>query len=149
MKGSCQCGNVRYEIPANYIALVACYCTECQKASSGVGTYSMLLPSNAFQLISGQLKSWERTSAVGTRNMAHFCPDCGNRIYNVNPDAPDIIKLKAGTLEQAARLVPDAHVWLKSAPGWITIPEDALAYDTQPSIEEGLQDLQQKRQQYA
>ncbi len=149
MNGSCQCGNVRYEVPDNYIALVACYCTQCQKASSGIGTYSMLLPTDAFQLLSGKLKSWERKSTVGALNKTHFCPDCGNRIYNVNPDAPDIIKLKAGTLEHAAQLVPDVHVWLKSAPAWIKIPENALSYDTQPSFEEGLKDLRQKRQQYA
>lgn len=146
MKGSCQCGNVKYEVSDDYLALAACYCTECQKVSTGIGGYSMFVAKDNFDLISGELSRWECASDIGTRNIAHFCPTCSNRIYSESPDTPGMIRLKAGTFENANTLEPDAHVWMKSAPGWGRLPEGALAFYTQPSIEEGLQAISERRQ---
>lgn len=70
------------------------------------------------------------------RNTAHFCPQCGVRIFHENPDAPDHIRVKAGTLDNARDLVPDAQVWTGSAAAWIDIPEDALRYEKQGDIAE-------------
>lgn len=138
MKGSCQCGNISYEVPDEYIALTLCYCSECQKVSTGVGSYSMFVATDTFKLITGHLESWERLSGAGTRNVAYFCPKCSNRIYHQNPEEPSFIRLKAGTLENASELEPDMHLWVQSAPEWVRFPEGAVTYDTQPTLEEGL-----------
>ena len=145
MKGSCQCGHINFEVADDYIALVACYCTECQKVSGGVGTYSMFVAADSFVLSSGELSQWERSSASGARNIAHFCPCCSNRIYHQNPDMPALMRVKAGNLDEARKLVPDMHCWVRSAPQWIRLPEGALSYDTQPTMEEGLQALAERK----
>jgi len=145
MKGSCQCGSIQYEVPDDFKALIACYCTECQKMSAGVGSYSMFVAFDSFQLTSGELSSWERSADTGARNIACFCPICSNRIYHKNPEIPGVIRVKAGTLENANRLEPDAHFWMRSAPEWIRLPEGALAYDTQPGTEEALLAIQGRR----
>lgn len=145
-KAHCQCGHITYVVPDEYLALVMCYCTECQKASASIGAYSLFVPSESFQLTSGVLHSWERPSDLGTQNRAYFCPECSNRIYHQNPEEPDVIALKAVTLVNGGKLVPDAHVWTKSAPGWFQLPPDALAYETQPTLEDGLRAILVRRQ---
>lgn len=146
MKGSCQCGGVKYQINAESIALVFCYCTDCQKLSAGIGSYSMLVTADNFEVLSGDFSSYERVGNKGVRNLAHFCTDCGNRIYALNPESPGIVRVKAGTIDNARALDPDAYVWMQSAPEWVRLPEGVLAYDTQPTLEEGLKAIQERRQ---
>jgi len=143
--GSCQCGQARYEIEGEALGLAICYCTECQKMSTGIATYSMAVPRSAFRLTSGTLKQWTRMADSGARNTAHFCPQCGVRIFHENPDAPDHIRVKAGTLDNARELVPDVHVWTGSAAAWIEIPEDALRYEKQGDLAEIMAAIAKRR----
>ena len=143
--GACQCGNIKYEITGENLGLAICYCTECQKLSTGIATYSMALKTESFKLLQGTMKQWERSSYNGNRNIANFCPECGNRIFHHDPGLPGIIRLKAGTLENVAALEPDVHVWLKSAPSWVRTPEGALTYDGQPSISELMKTIGERR----
>ena len=132
--GSCQCGFVTYEIVGEDSGLGICYCTECQKVSTGIATYSLAVPRDAFHLKSGNLKQWTRLADSGATNIAHFCPECGVRIFHEDPDTAGHIRVKAGTLDGASKLVPDVHVWTRSAPAWIQLPRDALLFQTQPDI---------------
>ena len=134
VKGSCQCGAIQYQVDGELLATLMCYCTECHKVSAGYGTMTVLINQSNFHLTKGALKVWQRSSDSGNLNRAHFCGDCGNRIYHQNPDKPDIIRLKTGTLANSASYTPQAHLWLKSAPSWVVIPEDTLTFETQPSL---------------
>ncbi len=145
MRGSCQCGAVTYELTGDPIALVFCFCTDCQKISTGVGTYSLIVASTNFQLTSGDINYHERDTFDGGRNRGHFCTVCSNRIYHRDADDPKVVRVKAGTLDLAKDLVPDAYAWVSRAPKWVKIPEAALKYDTQPTLEQGLRDLQVRR----
>jgi hypothetical protein len=106
----------------------------------------MIVPADSFKILTGQLSSYERVADNGLRNLAHFCPNCGNRIYAEDPEVPGTYRVKAGTLDNARSLEPDAHVWMRSAPDWVELPAGALSYDTQPTIEQGLKDVQERRQ---
>ena len=141
---SCQRGHVTYEVCGPDIGLVLCYCTECQRLSTGIGTYSMVFPRSAFRLVSGSLKSYERSGYAGTRNLGHFCPECGVRIYHGDPDL-DYVRLKAGTLNNASQLEPDAHLWTRSAPAWVTLPSGCLSYATQGELVEMIAAVRARR----
>lgn len=41
--------------------------------------------------------------------------------------------VKAGTLDQRDDLRPVAHLWVRSRQPWVTIDDDVLQYETQPS----------------
>lgn len=133
--GSCQCGQVRYELLEEPIGSWVCYCTECQKVGAGTQTFTIGVYRKDFILRQGELKQWDRISDAGVKNRANFCGVCGNRIFHEDPDAPEIIRLKTGTLENVD-ILPDAHLWTVRAPSWIRIPVDALNYETQPTAEE-------------
>ena len=82
--------------------------------------------------ITGDTKPWERITASGKRNIAHFCPQCGNRIYHVDPDYNALIRIKGGTLDRPFIPPPQAHVWVSRKQPWVDIP------DRLPQFEENM-----------
>ena len=62
--GSCQCGNVNYEVIEEPLITVACHCQDCQKLSTSAFSVSMILKRTGFKIVSGELKSWERPTAA-------------------------------------------------------------------------------------
>ena len=134
IKGNCQCGYIQYEVKKPFILQVACHCYDCQKFSATAFGISAVLERDGFELISGELKVFVRTADSGNKNEAHFCPNCGNRIYHVNLNKQDQIRLKPGTLEDTSTIQPTAHYWVKNKQDWVDIPKGVQVYDTQPKM---------------
>jgi hypothetical protein len=145
--GSCQCGGITYDLTEPPVATYVCYCTECQKLSAGMASTTMALRREAMILRSGSLKRWERMADSGNRNVAWFCPDCGNRIYHENPAAPAMIRLKTGTLEDQSVVRPMVHFWTVRKPDWLPLPEFGLVYETQDTEENVMAALQELQAQ--
>lgn len=133
--GACQCGGITYDVAEPPIATYVCYCTECQKLSAGLGSTTMAVRRDALILKSGKLRQWERLADNGNRNIANFCPDCGNRIYHENPDMPGLLRLKTGTLEDQSVVRPLVHLWTARKPEWLPLPDFGLVYETQDTVE--------------
>ena len=140
--GSCQCGRVSDELHLPPLATYVCYCSECQKLSAGVASTNMAVLRDSLRIEQKSLKQFERAGHGGTRNLAHFCPDCGNRIYHENPDQPEMLRLKTGTLDDQGRVKPVMHVWTFRKPAWLPLPENGLVYETQDTPAEMLAALQ-------
>jgi hypothetical protein len=102
----------------------------------------MAVPRDALRIAQDSLKQFERAGHGGTRNVAHFCPGCGNRIYHENPDQPEILRLKTGTLDNQEVVQPLMHVWTIRKPAWLPLPEGALVFETQETPAEMLAALQ-------
>lgn len=86
----------------------------------------------------------QRAGHAGTRNVGHFCPECGVRIYHEDP-REDYVRLKAGTLNHASELEPDAHIWTRSAPARVRLPDRFLSYETQAGPAEMIAAVQARR----
>jgi len=133
-KGSCQCGNVEYEVTIEPVATYACHCIDCQKLSTSAFSVTMVLHRAGFRMLSGGLKSWQRPTASGGTAVCWFCPDCGNRIFHENPDVPDFIRLKPGTLQDTSEIEPEAHVWTCREQQWLRHVADLPRFDRQPDL---------------
>ena len=118
-QGSCQCGQVKYQIYGEPIILYRCHCTECQKqAGSGFGM-SMWVRNKDFKISEGNLKQFIRTADSGGKIECFFCRVCGVRIYTkpLGLNSEHIV-LKPGTLDKTSDFKPSADIWLKSKPEW-------------------------------
>lgn len=131
LTGSCQCGAVTYEVTEEPLAALACHCKDCQKLSASAYSTTVQVRADALK-ITGELKVFERIADSGRRNFAYFCPDCGNRIYHQDPEAPGMKRLKAGTLNNAPIPEPKVHVWVSRKQPWVVIPDGI------PAFEEGI-----------
>lgn len=66
--------------------------------------------------IKGTTKSWAGKGSSGKAVHRIFCPECGSPIAHDPEAAPEIIAIKAGTLDTATKqtLKPDTEIWTQS-----------------------------------
>ena len=131
IQGSCQCGQLTYQLLEAPLMVIVCHCKECQKLSTSAFSITAVVKTNAVKF-EGKLKDWSRLADSGNTNAAKFCPDCGNRIYHYNPAEPDKIKLKPSNLSDTSIIQPTAHVWVSEKQDWVQIPDHIKQYDKQP-----------------
>jgi hypothetical protein len=134
LKGSCNCGHIRYEVRQPFTFQAACHCIQCQKHTQSAFSLVGRITRDAFRLVSGELKKWTKTADSGTRHDCYFCPECGNRIYHQDPLTPDVIRLKLGTLDDTSVIEPQIHVWTQHKQAWYDLPGDVPNHPTQPDL---------------
>jgi len=143
--GGCQCGAIRYEITAKPLTLYACHCTDCQKQSASAFGMTFRIQSDALKIIAGKPKEWHTVADSGNAKVAHFCGDCGTRLYNAPARHPGALSIKAGTLDDTSWLQPVGSVWTRSAQPWVAIPPSPLNHETQPDSMQSFVDAWQDR----
>jgi len=79
-EGGCQCGAVRYRVVGEPVMVGVCHCMQCQRQSGSAFGMSFIVPKEAFELLSGSLKTFTRTSDSSRPVVCAFCPECGTRI---------------------------------------------------------------------
>ncbi len=129
--GACQCGQVHYTISGAPLFTYACHCMTCQKRTGSAFSLGAVYPLDALA-VAGEMTAFTRTSDGGDSNTRYSCAECGNIIYGVGSATPGVAKLQPGTLDDTSRVVPDVHLWTRSAQSWIVLPEGAHAFETQP-----------------
>ena len=134
IKGSCNCGSIQYEVQLPFSFQCACHCIQCQKHTQSAFSIVGALKSDAFRVVRGELKKWTKTADSGTRHDCYFCPDCGNRIYHHNPEHPELIRLKLGTLDDTSVIDPTIHVWTQHKQAWFQLPDDVPSHPVQPDM---------------
>ena len=130
ISGSCQCGNVTYQLLAEPSLVIACHCKECQKLSTSAFSITAIVTASDL-VIQGELKDWSRMAESGRTAAAKFCPTCGNRIYHYDPDDPDAIKLKPSNLSDTSIIQPAIHTWVSEKQAWYQIPDGVKTFDKQ------------------
>jgi hypothetical protein len=128
--GGCQCGSVRYVVTTEPTRLLACHCKECQRQSASAFGMSMPVKKDSLT-VTGQTKQFTRDADSGNEVTGVFCPDCGVRIYHVLKSSPDTVSIKPGTLDDTRWLRPELFIWMKSAQGWLPVPDGVKALEEQ------------------
>ena len=81
--------------------------------------------------VTGLTKQVTRIADSGSEVTGVFCPQCGVRVYHVLKHAQDVLSPKPGTLDDTRWLRPDHFIWMKSAQGWVPVPNGIKALDGQ------------------
>jgi hypothetical protein len=113
------------------LLVYAYHCTECQRWSGSAFSLSMPVASKSFRVMRGEPKPWRRVGASGIQSTYWFRSVCGGRVYGERDARPDIIAVRAGTLDDTSWVTPIAHVYMRSAQPWeqISGPE---CFETMP-----------------
>ena len=131
-QGGCQCGNLRYEVRDEPLAVTVCHCTHCQSQSGSAFGMSFVVPREAFRVIAGEPRTWTTQADSGADKECVFCPECGVRIYNTLSSMPKTLNIKPGTLDDRSGLQPALHVWLSSRQPWVPLAEGIPGFDHNP-----------------
>ncbi len=130
--GGCPCEAVRFVVKAMPLLVDACHCRECQRWSGSAFSMSMPVKAEAFAITCGEPKHWRRIGANGVESTYWFCGECGGRVYGQRSGRPDIVSVRAGTLDDTSWVRPIAHVYMRSAQAWERNPNHAECFDIMP-----------------
>lgn len=130
---ACQCGQVTYQLHAAPIKVMACHCLECQKLSTAPYSITALVSAKDIEF-KGKMTEWGRTADSGNLNLGYSCARCSNRVYHLNPQQPEMIKLKLRPvgIEDDRLFEPSIHVWVSEKVSWLMLPDHVPAVEKQP-----------------
>jgi hypothetical protein len=129
--GGCLCGQVRFKLNAEPIAMRLCWCRDCQYFAAGNATVNVVFPSGALE-VQGELRDYQSVADSGNRMHRHFCPTCGTPLFSAAESRPHLLIVRNGTLDDTALLNPSAVIWTSSAPCWASIDESLERHAGQP-----------------
>ena len=125
-QGGCLCGQVRYEISGDPLAVIICHCINCQKQSGSTFSFNLIGQSDQISL-QGNVSTYEDTNDSGDPVNRNFCGNCGSPIYSEILTQGNLIALKIGTLDDTRDLEPQSQVWCISKQNWLSLNPDLPA----------------------
>lgn len=132
LTGGCQCGNVRYELRGEPIALYVCHCLECRKQSASAFGMSLKARRADLHVTRGEPQFWTRDTDSGRRLACAFCPTCGSRLWH-QPDPPgETLTIKAGSVDGGVDMSEATHIWTARKMAGVVIPEGARQFPYEP-----------------
>lgn len=134
MTGSCLCGGVNIHIESALEPIQVCHCSQCRKAQGGPFATNIPVPRAAVKIISGAELMTSFESSPGKQRV--FCSRCGSPLFSQRDASPDVIRLRAGLLDEPLDTRPCVHFYVASKAGWWDIddelPKYAAAYPSGP-----------------
>jgi hypothetical protein len=120
--GSCLCGGVQFRVDADPEPIQLCYCQQCRKAQGAALVTNMPVPAAAFHITDGSdlLKAFQ--SSPGKNRV--FCSRCGSPIFSKTDKKPEVVRIRAGTINESLPVRPVAHFHVASKPNWWAITDD-------------------------
>ena len=119
LTGRCLCGAVTFETDSEPLGVTYCHCDDCRRATGSAFNVGVGVPASSFRL-KGETKGYESTNDEGHTKLREFCPNCGSQLFT---RYPDIVFIKAGTLDNADGLQPTREIWTEMAVPWAEIPD--------------------------
>ena len=136
IRGSCLCGEVRFEFARLVGPFELCHCSRCRKVSGSAFVPWVGAMREDFHLLQGAelIRRYEaplRTKPPPYR--ASFCGRCGSPVPDPESDSP-WLEVHAGVLDDDPGLRPDRHILVDAKSAWFTIT-DALPQFDRPAID--------------
>ena len=124
LTGGCGCGAIRYEIDAPLTGAGYCHCTRCQRRTGTAASANGSVVPGSFRIVGGQdrLRVWR---PVGGFEKC-FCGDCGSALFSRDPDDPERVGIRLGTVDGDPGVRPAYHQYLAYAAPWEPLPDDGL-----------------------
>ncbi|MGO2110316.1 MAG: GFA family protein [Pseudoclavibacter sp.] len=117
--GHCLCGAISYRFTGEPQATLVCHCGHCQRHTGSAFSVNVLVPRETLE-ITGTPKSHQTTGVEnGHLRDRYFCGDCGTPILTQLHENPDVMIVKAGTLDDPNGLQPTAEVWWRRHQDWV------------------------------
>ena len=130
IRGSCLCGDVRFEISGKLSGASHCHCSMCRKAhGAAFGTYAAARAAE-FRLVSGEDRITRYRSSAGI--VRTFCARCGSSLQWLRESKPDVVDVALGVLDDDPGVRPACHIFVGSKAPWYEITDNLPQYATRP-----------------
>lgn len=132
IKGSCSCGQVRYELSREPRFMGNCHCRSCQRATGAaylpvIGVYKSSLH------VTGDIKKFTATGGSGKNIIRHYCNNCSSFIFGVPEALDNWVSMSASTLDEPSLYKPQMNIWTEDAQDWDLIDNTLPAFARSPN----------------
>ena len=119
LKGSCLCGEVRFEVTGPLVGFRYCHCSRCRKATGSAHAANIFLPQRQFKWVAGEALV-KRFDLPGAKRFAVcFCTRCGTRMPHEIATTENVL-IPAGTLDASPAERPEGSIFWGSRAPWFT-----------------------------
>lgn len=129
LHGRCMCGAVRYEALGDPENASYCHCDDCRRTTGGPYTVGVLVKLADLRIVSGTVKGYTTIADSGRNITREFCPECGSPLFTKAEKCPDLVFLKAGSLDESKSVKPGYQIWTKCSVPWAYIDESLPKYE--------------------
>ena len=128
LEGGCSCGAVRYRLTSDPLFTHCCHCLNCQRQTGSAFVINLLIEADRVELLAGEPQPVEVPRDDGNPQRIFRCPTCQVAVYS-EYGRPEVLFVRAGTLDDPSSVAPDAHIYTRSKLSWVTLPESVPAFE--------------------
>ena len=132
--GGCLCGAIRYESRAEPLFSINCHCRDCQRTTGTAYAPVLAVPRDALRISQGEPTYYTSQSDSGETVSRGFCPECGSGIFSKLSANPDIVGLKAASLDDPSWFRPTVDIYTDSAQPWDVMNPDLPKVPKMPKM---------------
>jgi len=127
---SCICGGLAVTVTAPPQMVHACSCLDCQRGTGSAFSYSGFFAEDAVT-VSGEVRSYRRSTEAGRWQEMDFCPVCGVCVFYRLQVLPKIIGVSVGCFADPSFGKPEKLFWASRRPHWFDVPAAVEPVETQ------------------
>ena len=127
-EGGCACGAVRYRLTSDPLITHCCHCLNCQRQTGSAFVINLLIEADRVELLAGVPQAVDVPRDDGNTQRISRCPTCQVAVYS-DYGRPEVLFVRAGTLDRPESVTPDVHIFTKSKLSWVTLPESVPAFE--------------------
>ena len=124
---SCDCGALTLRVMGEPVHVHACTCTECQRATGSVMSWSAWFPESAVTIVGPYVKHHHRRGQPDRYRA--FCPTCGTgQFFSSGAGAPGTLAIRAGAFADPGFPPPEFILYWANRPQWLGAPDGIDLY---------------------
>ena len=131
-KGSCLCGAIEFQISGTLNKIQACHCQQCRKAQGTPFATNLPVAVEHFTITKGNdvLKEFKSQTREGKYRL--FCSHCGSPIISRMESLPDVVRVRAGTLDEPVVSELAHHQFVADKASWWNIDDELPRHHKAP-----------------
>ena len=124
LKGSCLCGQVRFEVTEQPVGASYCHCTRCKKRTGTASSAQARIVPGSLKILSGEdlIRAYEPEDGFPK----HFCSACGAALWSSLPDTGQPVSVRMSAFDDDPGVRPTHRQFVAYAAEWEPIPDDGL-----------------------
>ncbi len=130
IKGSCLCGEVKYECDNSFEQFHFCHCIQCQKTSGSAHVANLFTDISNITWLAGK-DNVKRYDVPGRTLTSSFCSDCGSPVPYVSGTGDSLI-VPAGSLDGNPNMKPQDNIFWSEKADWYQAGLHSIKYPKFP-----------------
>ena len=127
LRGSCNCGAVRWSVGGRTSPIGSCHCSLCRKASGAAGNAVMWARADAFAWEAGEahVRVWEREPGAWANA---FCEICGSQLPVVAEGIGRAFIPAGGLDDDPGHRGISVHIYTAHRAPWVVLDENVPSH---------------------